>query len=147
MDYKITPEDKFQPGGRDGKGWNRLVMGCGNMSSPMTHCLLKPTSWQAAWELHNRGQNASPHQFGLCTGSACATCPIANRERVSYKGGVSLAVVREYDDGSVWILNRRDRGWGEFGYRYASWADFVQSENVFLGNRRQDEHGAYFEVI
>lgn len=148
MNYKIVLSDNFDPRGRDGKGWNRMVMGCGNMTTPVTRCMLKPKSWQAAWELHNRLLLASATQYGVCSGDQCSSCPVANKERVNYKCGAELAVVRENDtDGSVWILNRRDRGWGEFGYRYNDWADFVQSENLFLGSRKSDEHGAYFEVV
>lgn len=146
MQYQIIGNDPYDPTGPDGQGHNRLML---YPRTPVLRCLLRPTSWQAAWEAHNRPLQATPTNFDPCQhwGGDCTTCPIANRDRFAYKSGCNLAVVRECDDGSVWILNRRDRGFGEFGYRYSNWAAFVQHENVALGSRKVDEHGAYFEVV
>jgi len=147
MNHRIMADDNYTPRGPDGKGWNRVVMGCGNMAYPTERCMLKPVTWQAAWESHNRPSLASPLQFGTCSSNGnCEGCPVANQQRVSYVGSALIGVIREAEDGSVWILNRRDKGWGEFGYRYNNWADFVQHENVLVGNRKIDEHGFYFEI-
>lgn len=147
MDYRIMGVDAWTPTGPDGQGRNRLTLYPG---TPVARCMLRPSNWQAAWELHNRPSLAEPTLFGACTGSGdCATCPIANKRRTEYhRSPVMVGVVREFpSDGSVWILNRRDKGWGEFGYRHSSWAEFVQHENVFIGRCLVDEYGAYFEIV
>ena len=146
MNYQLSAPDAWTPTGVDGRGHNRLTL---YPPSPLARCLWQPQNWQAAWELHHRPAQASPLSFGACTYSGgCDTCPIANAKRHEYHPGTQqLGVVREFTDGSVWILNRRDKGWGEFGYRYNNWAEFVQNENVVIGERKIDEHGAYFEVL
>lgn len=52
-------------------------------------------------------------------------------------------VIRFAEDGSVWFLNRRDRGWGERGYRHQTLVDLLAYWGIDALPPRQDEHGIY----
>lgn len=55
-------------------------------------------------------------------------------------------VVRLDERGGCWVMNRQDKGWGEFGYPYASvWAAAKAWRLAFVGYDR-DEHSAFFRV-
>jgi site-specific DNA-methyltransferase (adenine-specific) len=52
-------------------------------------------------------------------------------------------VIRRDEQGRWWLLNRRDRGFGEFGYSFASLEELLAAYAVTPGAEAQDEHGTY----
>jgi hypothetical protein len=54
------------------------------------------------------------------------------------------AVVRIDEQGRYWLLNRRDRGWGEWGYWYRSLDEIHAAWAVEIGPLAEDEHGPYW---
>jgi hypothetical protein len=50
--------------------------------SPIQRCMLKPHNEQARWLVENRPHHVelSWSFFGYCTGHACASCPVAEKE-------------------------------------------------------------------
>jgi hypothetical protein len=140
--FSFLPPDDYNASGPDGKGRNRLRV---EVMSPAPRCPFKPLTYEAAWESQHRPEHArlSWASFGLCEGSACASCPAfsVGRERL-----YAPAVVREDADGRAWLMSRREGGWAEFGYPYRTWGDLLAAWDVILGNRGHDEHGAYIYV-
>ena len=49
-------------------------------------------------------------------------------------------------NGELWILNRRERGFGEFGYRCDDWDDLFRRFNVHVSDHGEDEHGPWWAV-
>ena len=56
------------------------------------------------------------------------------------------SVVRVDENGLVWLLARKDKGWGEFGYVYTSWAHLRLAWNVQPSEAKQDQAGTYYEA-
>jgi len=46
----------------------------------------------------------------------------------------------------MWLLNRRDRGFGEFGYWFESWDELFRHFDVRVVDHGQDEHGPWWSV-
>jgi hypothetical protein len=46
----------------------------------------------------------------------------------------------------MWILNRRERGAGEFGYQVADWDDLFRRFNARVVDHGVDEHGEWWAV-
>lgn len=138
----FLPPDPYDASGVDWRGRNRLRL---EVMTPARRCPLLPLTYEAAWE--SRHRPAHSHQswasFGVCTGSACESCPVftAKRERL-----YAPTVAREDEEGRVWLMSRRENGWGEFGLPYATWGDLLRAWDVAVGARGRDEHGVYFEV-
>lgn len=58
----------------------------------------------------------------------------------------SATVIRWDEHGSPWLMNRADKGWGEFGLPYPSlWSIAKTWRMVFIGSGR-DEHGRFVGV-
>lgn len=49
-------------------------------------------------------------------------------------------------NGEVWLLNRPDKGFGEFGYPHKDWADLMQRWDLVVVGICTDEHGPYLLV-
>jgi hypothetical protein len=58
----------------------------------------------------------------------------------------AIGVIRRDDRGFWWMMNRRKRGWGEFGYAYRQLADLERAWCVQAGPERSDEHGSYWPL-
>lgn len=146
-DYRYDPaEDEYSPRGPDGQGRNRLRV---DALSPSARCMAQPTSFQAAWEVFHRPAHvrASWGFFRPCTHERCATCPVAARARGPRRRLMSDAsVIREDEQGRVWLLSRRDGGWAEFGLPYDSWADLLLDWELVVERWSSDEHGRYYTV-
>lgn len=139
--HRCEPDERRKARGPDGQGWNRFRM---ETIAPLPRCKMKPLNGFAAWEA-----SARPHhwrdswsQFDLCT--CHGECPIAQRKRRTPLG--DSCVVREDEDGEVYLMNKQDGGWSEFGYRYASWAALFREWDIVVGFERADEHGSYWPV-
>jgi hypothetical protein len=65
-----------------------------------------------------------------------------NRRPVKLMG---TGYVRFATDG-LWVLNRKERGFGEFGYRYESWDEMFRDLDVRITEHGTDEHGAWWAV-
>ena len=46
----------------------------------------------------------------------------------------------------LWLLNRRERGFGEFGYQCESWDDLFRRFDCRVTGHGTDEHGAWWSV-
>ena len=46
----------------------------------------------------------------------------------------------------IYILNRRERGFGEFGYRCDSWDELFRDFDVCVTGHGEDEHGPWWSV-
>ncbi len=49
-------------------------------------------------------------------------------------------------DREVWILNRAERGWGEFGFHCGSWDDLFRRFDVVVTGHGHDETGEFWRV-
>jgi hypothetical protein len=54
--------------------------------------------------------------------------------------------VRADTDGRLWLLNRRERGFGEWGVSLDDWDDLFRRYNVRVTEVAADEHGPYVMV-
>ncbi len=59
---------------------------------------------------------------------------------------LGTGVVRFDEKGRPWLLNRRDRGWGEFGVYLDDWDDLFRRYNVRITAHGTDKHGPWWEV-
>lgn len=138
----FLPPDSYDPRGADGRGRNRLRL---EVMPPARRCPLLPLTYEAAWESQHRPEHSrqSWASFAPCTGGACEACPVftAQRERL-----YAPTVAREDERGRVWLMNRREGGWAEFGYPHETWGALLAAWDVTVGSRGRDEHGVYFEV-
>jgi len=49
-------------------------------------------------------------------------------------------------DGAIWLLNRRDRGFGEFGVRVDSWDELFRHYDCRVTEHGEDDHGQWWAV-
>jgi hypothetical protein len=54
--------------------------------------------------------------------------------------------VRFARDGSLWALNRRERCFGEFGWRFTSWDELFRRLDVKVVEHGGDEHGPWWAI-
>lgn len=54
--------------------------------------------------------------------------------------------VRFTEGGEMWLLNNRERGFGEFGLRLDDWDELFRRFNVRVTRHGTDEHGAWWEL-
>lgn len=125
--------------GPDGKGWNRLRIDVGE---PAPRCRLRPTTWQAAWTVSCRPYHCHDvwSVFEMCTPRRCplqvARDPIG-----------PPAVVRvDHERGGVWVLNRKDEGWGEYGMRFPSWSAAFSHYDLSIASPKKDAYGVYYPL-
>lgn len=57
-----------------------------------------------------------------------------------------VGCIRVQEDGCPWLLNKRENGWGSFGYEYPSWAALMDAWDIAVGAPAADEHGTYWPV-
>lgn len=140
--FSFLPPDSYDHRGVDGQGRNRLRL---EVVTPARRCSLLPLTYEAAWESEHRPEHSrqSWASFAPCTGNACETCPISTAKKVKPFGPT---VVREDEQGRVWLMNRREGGWAEFGHPYKTWGALLAAWDVTVGARGRDGHGVYFEV-
>lgn len=50
-------------------------------------------------------------------------------------------------DGRLFLLNRRERGFGEFGVECDDWDDLFRRFNVKITEHGTDEHGAWWTAV
>ena len=56
------------------------------------------------------------------------------------------ACVRFDEQGRLWLLNRGDRGWAEFGIRLDGWDDLFRRYAVRVTSHGIDQHGTYWII-
>jgi len=106
----------YDPRGPDGRGRNRLRIEASDVIFPH-RCLLRPSDLRSAWAAVERSSLVEPTLFGACDcrGDVCG-------RPAKHEPATPALTVRVADDDTPWLLNRRDRGWGECG-RPSTWAD------------------------
>jgi hypothetical protein len=57
------------------------------------------------------------------------------------------ATVARRDGESWWLMNRPDKGWSSFGYRYASLGEIEAAWAVTFGKPGRDQCSEFVEVI
>ena len=57
-----------------------------------------------------------------------------------------VRISAEQRDDGVWLLNRRDKGWGEFGFKLRDWDELFRRFNVRVTAAGSDDHGPYWSV-
>lgn len=148
--YVIEPPS-LDPLGPDGAGRNRLRV---DVMPPGERCRLLPCCWSAAWTAEHRPRHVreSWSLFELCRGTACSSCSVAQKREGERTRPFQSTVVRErYAEGpgGPWrpnIMNRRERGWGEKSYEYATWGAMLGEWDISVGDCGRDEHGVFYEV-
>lgn len=141
--FRIKPAESYDPNGADGQGRNRLRL---EIIQPIDRCALQPRSYAAVWTVQNRPFHLSFawSDFGYCRAADCANCSVVPTRRNTVG---NAAVIREAVDGTVWLLNRADNGWGEFGFPHRSWGELLRRWAVRVGKQRQDSYGVYYEAL
>ncbi len=121
------------PRGVDGKGHNRLAV-----LMPMgDQCALAPTTEATFWDSMDT-RKARYGNYGPCVGRGkCESCGQFDKTTPWLWGGDEL-VIRVDEDGRPWLMNRPDRGWGEYG-KVISWGKLFRVQAEFV--RGQDDHG------
>ena len=51
-----------------------------------------------------------------------------------------------FDGRDLWLMSRRETGWGSFGLRVGSWDELFRRFNVAVTEHGTDEHGAWWSV-
>lgn len=72
----------------------------------------------------------------------------AAKAKIPPKRGASLmgrGYVR-FVSGALWVLNNRERGLGEFGFRFPGWDELFRTYNVCVVEHGTDEHGEWWAV-
>jgi hypothetical protein len=54
--------------------------------------------------------------------------------------------VRFTDNGEIWLLGSREKGWSAFGFRFASWDELFRRWDGRVTEHGTDEHGAWWKV-
>lgn len=54
--------------------------------------------------------------------------------------------IRFDGNGQVWLLNRPDKGWGEYGYSYPSWPHLMRRWALVVVRLDCDAHGPFAVV-
>jgi len=136
--YLKAPER--QPRGPDGRGWNRLSLHV----FANDQCAWRPRSYPALVDAQDT-RRARHGPYGWCIRDGqCDTCPIFNAEPRPLAAFTDRLLVRIHPhDGYLWIMNRPDDGWGEFGVRW-TWEEVLQVRGWTVGDRYQDEHSDGF---
>lgn len=134
--------DSYDPAGSDGAGRNRLRIEIMPPSMP-ERCLLKPKSLSALWAGIERSTATDPGLYGPCCSNENTSCALFQQ---SQEASSPQLTVREHG-GQVWLLNRRKRGWGEFGRSssYSEAAAYMANSALPLRYGR-DEYGEFVEV-
>lgn len=73
----------------------------------------------------------------------------AAKAKIPPKRGASLmgrGYVRFDSTGGLWALHNRERGFGEFGFRFEGWDELFRASNVRVTEHGTDEHGAWWAV-
>ena len=137
-----------RPGGPDGQGRNRLRLEDAGPWLP-DRCLLRPTDPQTLWEGLERPGHAEPTLFGLCDHAARHVRCIRLVRTDLARGAYPATCVRMLGDGKPWLLNRPDRGWGEYGHPLRSLDRAAEALALARGalRWRRDEHGELVEVV
>lgn len=97
---------------------------------------------------YERDWYAAKSEFGTSMAKArarireleAAALPPARPTRVLGTGYVRFA------DGKVWLLNNRERGFGEFGFEFASWDAMFRAFDVQITGHGVDEHGPWWSA-
>jgi hypothetical protein len=152
---------RYNPGGPDGQGWNRLSL-CAHIGSGMPQCALRPRSLAALATTHRSTRLADWGHYGPCTQRErrgdCAGCPVFEaRPVLGFHECVTEVPVRlkEHTSGAglvrqtytePWLMNRVDDGWGEWG-EPTTWAHLAQVTDFRPARPFRDEHGDGFWMI
>lgn len=136
------PAPGHEPGGPDGKGWNRLSIG----SMAGDECALKPRSYPALWEVRN-GRTGTYGAYGPCPAKgACEGCPVISGEPRRLHAFTRRVMVRLMPGqlmDSPHLMNHPERGW-ESSSREWTWQELARVPDWQPGDRFRDEHSAGF---
>lgn len=140
VSYLITVPHPRMPRGPDGRGWNRLSI---NPMAPVERCSLKPVTRQAALDTaRGMAQFGNKFAYDHCERDGdCTSCAHATRYRDDWNPGW---IIREDDNGHVWLLGNQEKGWAAFGYCYASWQVLMNKTWLPKLVRQKDETGFYW---
>lgn len=156
MPIYLTPPP-VNPGGPDGKGWNRLSLNA-HIGDQQPQCALRPRSYATLVESFDT-RRARYGGFGRClNGGACSDCPIltAPPKRLRAFGSVVLVRLRHVHTGAFpgstlipaaldepHLMDRPEEGWASWSVRW-SWEDLARLEGWQPGRPYHDEHSEGF---
>ncbi len=122
------------PKGCDGNGWNRIAIHGGGMC--MDECALKPKTLAAFLDAQDT-RKVRYGQYGPCHSRGnCSNCKVMTEsKKLSFFG--EEIFIRADEKGSPWIMNRKDRGWEEFG-KLTTWQSLLTIDGVIY-SRFTDE--------
>jgi hypothetical protein len=147
-----------QPGGPDGKGWNRLSLNA-HIGTPLPRCALRPRSYPTLHESHrNTAHSRWGGDYAHCTRAGrCGTCPIFKAAPRRLRAFTDRVLVRikeigepsDYIPGGVrselWLMNKPEDGWASHGYRQ-TWEEIRRLNGWVIGRRHHDADGDGFWI-
>ena len=132
---------KHNPNGIDGDGWNRMAI-YGGMC--LDECALKPKTLAAFFDAQDT-RKARYGSYGHCHNRGnCSDCKTMTESKDFSFFGEEI-FIRVDDKGAPWIMNRKDRGWEEFG-KATTWA-YLLKINCVIFSRFTDEHGRGVKMV
>jgi hypothetical protein len=112
-------------------------------------CAIRPKSLHHLWEGIAKREEAEPNGFLACThrrGNHEDCCRFGN----TMYPVLLLTVARTLHSDAAnicWLLNRRDKGWGEYGYRSTLERAAERLAGAPALEHGFDEHGEFVEVV
>lgn len=106
MPIFLEPPTTYQPGGPDGKGWNRLSLNA-HMGTPAGRCALRPRTYPT---LHTIGRGSRLCEWGAQWAACdhkpagdCTTCPrLTDPPRLlAVSADITMVTVRVYESDQV----------------------------------------------
>ncbi|MEU8481079.1 hypothetical protein [Streptomyces hygroscopicus] len=126
----------------ENRGWNRLTVG----SLAGDECALRPLDYTHLIEAQNT-LRARYGGYGPCIAAGeCETCSIFQAEPKEFHSLDDRVLVRFGRDGSPYLMNRAEDGWGSPAERW-TWQDLLRITGWTVGRRHSDEHGDGFWLI
>ena len=100
----------YDPCGPDGQGWNRMAI----LGTCFDECALRPKTEMAFWLVAKDTTRAMYGHYGPCERNGqCGECPW-NADG-DWPFAAREVLVRVDNDGAPWLMNKKEKGWGEYG--------------------------------
>ena len=128
--------------GPDGHGWNRLRI---DTLQGADQCAIIPNDYAS---LKYESCNTLLAKWGNCgkcfNNGSCTGCKMLTPTH--FDCCADRLLVRIDNQNRPWIMNRIEKGWGEFGIP-KSWSFFARLEGWSIGDRYRDTHSQGFWII
>jgi len=141
MPIHLLPPNE-DPRGPDGRGRNRLRVDTMTLSS---QCALKPKSYPSLKYESTNTMLARWGWFGTCHKNGdCKNCEMLQPTELDF--GQEKALVRIDEENNPWIMNKPERGWGEYGKK-VTWEFLARLRGWKIGETHKDEESSGFWLL